>query len=93
MVTLMKKIKILLLIVLCIAVCFTFKMKTYAQNEETFTVDYNLKREARAVWVSALVGDISKFSSKSQYQGEIERILDNMEKLNLNIMIIILILL
>ena len=87
MVTLMKKIKILLLIVLCTAVCFTFKMKTYAQNEETFTVDYNLKREARAVWVSALVGDISKFSSKSQYQGEIERILDNMEKLNLNIMI------
>lgn len=87
MVTLMKKIKILLLIVLCIAVCFTFKMKTHAQNEETFTVDYNLKREARAVWVSALVGDISKFSSKSQYQGEIERILDNMEKLNLNIMI------
>ena len=87
MVTLMKKIKILLLIVLCTAVCFTFKMKTYAQNEETFTVDYNLKREARAVWVSALVCDISKFSSKSQYQGEIERILDNMEKLNLNIMI------
>ena len=41
-------------------------------------------REFRGIWVSPLVSDIPRFSSISQYQSAITKVLDNMEKYNFN---------
>ena len=41
-------------------------------------------RETRAVWVSALVSDIPRYQSTSQYQTAIIKVLDNMQKYNFN---------
>ena len=38
------------------------------------------EREFRGVWVSALVSDVPRYQSKSQYQKAITNVLDNMEK-------------
>ena len=56
-------------------------------DDQIFDVNYDVNREARAVWVSPLVSDISKYSTKSQYQREITSVLDTMEKYNLNVLI------
>ena len=43
--------------------------------------------EFRAVWVSPLVGDINRYSSKAQYQAQLLSVLDNMEYYHLNVML------
>ena len=45
------------------------------------------EREFRGVWVSALVSDVPRYQSKSQYQKAITNVLDNMEKYNFNTLV------
>lgn len=50
--------------------------------------DYDVKNsDFRGVWVSPLVDDIPKYSSKEQYKSEIISVLDTMEVYNLNVLI------
>lgn len=53
----------------------------------TISTDYVQKREMRGVWVSALTGDISGFTSKEQYQKEILSVLETLEHFNMNTLI------
>lgn len=43
--------------------------------------------EFRAVWVTALSGNVARFTSKDQYKKEILTVLDTMEYYNMNVMI------
>ncbi len=62
---------------------------TYANSNEKVEInaEYDLDCEFRACWVSGLVGDVSRYSSKQQYQTELTRILDKMQSYNLNVLI------
>ena len=60
----------------------------YGSNEHVTVKEFKTKdREFRAVWVSPLVGDINRYSSKAQYQEQLLSVLDNMEYYNLNVML------
>ena len=75
----MKKIIKYLVLVFLILILFSMNNKTKAEE-----FDFEIDREVRAVWVSPLVGDISRFSSESQYKSSINSVLNKMEKYNLN---------
>lgn len=60
----------------------------YGSSDYVTVKPYNTKdTEFRAVWVSPLVGDINRYSSKAQYQAQILSVLDNMQYFNLNVML------
>jgi len=63
---------------------------TYRNSSEKVEVNSEYvyeETEFRAVWVTALSGNIAKFSSEAQYKKEILSILDTMEYYNMNAMI------
>lgn len=69
----------------------SFSNITIKANElydgELLEVNINQKREFRGVWVSALISDIPRFSSITQYQNAITNVLNNMEKFHFNTMV------
>ena len=78
----MKKLFFLFILLLLVSPSFVTAKEQTLINE-----DFEVKREARAVWVSPLTSDISRFSTKEKYQKEVTKILDTMEEYNLNILI------
>ena len=88
----LKKILSFILITLVIMVSLnsftniTVKASDLYQGD---VLDVKIKdtREFRGVWVSALVSDISRFSSVSQYQTQITNVLEKMEKYNFNTLV------
>lgn len=81
----MKKILFILITILGFTTLIFSEIKVY--GEEMLEVDYNVNREMRAVWVSPLVSDVPRFTSEKQYKSAINTVLDNMEKMNLNVLI------
>lgn len=64
-------------------------VKYYGTDEEvminaTYVMD---DTDFRAVWVSPLVGDITSYSNKVQYQKQMVSVLENMEKYGLNALV------
>ncbi len=83
----MRKIIFLSFIILLFGM-FGFDVNATSENkEEPLEINYQINREARAVWVSPLVNDIPRYTSINQYKSAINSVLDNMEKFNLNILI------
>jgi len=89
----MKKIKLFLLLFM-----MTFIFSYMANSNKVFAdeiyegdmFDVEVEegnRDFRGVWVSALVSDIPRYQSKSQYQSSVTKILDNMEKYNFNTLV------
>lgn len=83
----MKKLLIFVFIALeILTISLAFKADVLGKDDN-ITLPYEINRQARCVWVSPLVNDISRYRNKSTYQREVNSILDNMEKLNLNVLI------
>lgn len=60
----------------------------YGSSDYVTVKPFEIKdTEFRAVWVSPLVGDINRYSSKAQYQEQLLSVLNNMEYYNLNVML------
>ena len=57
--------------------------------EDTESFSVTTDRDFRAVWVTPLVGDIPRYTSKTQYQKEILSVLETMEHFNFNILLFI----
>ncbi len=81
----MKKILLIFIIILSFTTFIFSEIKV--SGGEMIEVDYNVNREMRAVWVSPLVSDVPRFTSEKQYKSAINTVLDNMEKMNLNVLI------
>ncbi len=63
-------------------------VKRFGSNDSVTVKEFKTKdTEFRAVWVSPLVGDIARYSSKAQYQEQILSVLDSMQYYNLNVML------
>ncbi len=62
---------------------------TYRNSSEKVEVnsEYVYDTEFRAVWVTALTGNVGRFSNIAQYKAEITNVLDTMEYFNMNAMI------
>lgn len=64
----------------------TIKAKNLYDGE-LLEVNIDQNREFRGVWVSALISDIPRFSSITQYQNAITNVLNNMKKYHFNTMV------
>ena len=62
-------------------------LKYYDETPVMINSEYEQKSEMRGVWVSALTGDISGFTSKEQYQQEMLSMLETLEYYNMNTLI------
>ena len=81
----MKNLKKLFTFFIIIFTCLFFfniynKVELKADNE-TY---HELLREYRAAWVSHFAGDISAYKDEASYKQSVNRILDNMQALNMN---------
>ena len=91
----MKYFKIPGFIVFILTLVMLFSLQTVVGVKASDIYDGDLvdvvvnedEREFRGVWVSALVSDVPRYQSKSQYQKAITNVLDNMEKYKFNTMV------
>ena len=84
----MKKALRLLFVLIIVSLCFLsfIDQKDVKASGSEELIDFTINREIRAIWVSPLVSDVSRFTSESQYKSQIRSVLDRMEEYNLNVL-------